>query len=194
MGKNKRRQLEYFDQFHSQKLMCDSNEEIDTLNWLNEAIKLGIIIDYVYQPSSLKLFDPVDYINIDGKKRCLFREHVYSPDFLIKFNPSKFPQLAKEFKLTNQQSSLKEFEIQIDVKGTFNKTERSFSLNQKWCWQKFKIYIYKLVPKEFFKKMGCPKTSFYTKKTNKVRKNFVGCKSLEQIFFKSQSIDTKKAK
>jgi len=50
------------------------------------------------------------------------------------------------------------------------------------------------VPKEFFKKMGCPKTSFYTKKTNKVRKNFVGCKSLEQIFFKSQSIDTKKAK
>ena len=70
--------------------MCDSNEEIDTLNWLNEAIKLGIIIDYVYQPSSLKLFDSVDYTNVDGKKRCLFREHVYSPDFLVKFNPSKF--------------------------------------------------------------------------------------------------------
>ncbi len=86
--------------------MCDSNEEIDTLNWLNEAASLGIIIDYVYQPPSLKLFEPVDYMNVDGKKRCLFREHVYSPDFSIKFNPSKFPQLAREFKLSKDQAKL----------------------------------------------------------------------------------------
>ena len=161
--------------------MCDSNEEIDTFNWLNEAAKLGVVVDYSYQPSSLKLFDAVDYINVDSKKRCLFREHVYSPDFMIKFNPSKFPLLAKEFKLTREQSQLQEFEIQIDVKGTFNKTERSFSLNQKWCWQKLGIYIYKLVPKEFFKKAGCPKASFYTSKTKKARKNFVGCKTIEQM-------------
>lgn len=100
MGKNKRKQIEYFDGFHNCKLMCDSNEEIDTLNWLNEAASLGIVIDYVYQPESLKLFDPVDYVNVDGKRRSLFREHVYSPDFLVKFNPSKFPLLAREFKIT----------------------------------------------------------------------------------------------
>lgn len=111
MGKNKRRQLEYFDKFHNKKLMCDSNEEIDTLNWLNEAADLGIVIEYVYQPSSLKLFDPVDYINVDGKKRCLFREHVYSPDFLVRFNPNKFQQLAKEFKLSKDQVSLQEVEV-----------------------------------------------------------------------------------
>ena len=91
--------------------MCDSNEEIDMLNWLNEAASLGIVIDYVYQPTSLKLFDSVDYTNIDGKKRCLFREHVYSPDFLLKFDPSKFPLLAREFKLAKDQSSLREVEV-----------------------------------------------------------------------------------
>lgn len=183
MGKNKRRQLEYFDEFHHQKLLCDSNEEIDTLNWLNEAASLGVVLDYIYQPTSLKLFDPVDYLNIDGKKRCLFREHVYSPDFSIRFNPSKFPQLAREFKLTKDQAALQEYEIQVDVKGTFNKTERSFTLNQKWCWQKLGIYIYKLIPKEFFKKLGCPKASFYTKKTKKARKNFAGCKSIQHMMF-----------
>ena len=191
MGKNKRRQLEYFDEFHNQKLMCDSNEEIDTLNWLNEAVNLGIIEDYQYQPVSLKLFDAVDFINVEGKKRCLFREHVYSPDFLIKFNPTKFPQLAKEFKLTKEQSSLQTFEVQVDVKGTFNKTERAFSLNQKWCWQRLGIYIYKLIPKEFFKKLGCPKTSFYTKKTKKIRKNFAGCKSIQQVFFSTKAVKAK---
>jgi len=45
-------------------------------------------------------------MNAENKKRCLFREHVYSPDFMIKFNPSKFPLLAKEFKLSREQSQL----------------------------------------------------------------------------------------
>jgi hypothetical protein len=48
MGKNKRKQIEYFDGFHNCKLMCDSNEEVDTLNWLNEAASLGIVDDYAY--------------------------------------------------------------------------------------------------------------------------------------------------
>lgn len=59
----------------------------------------------------MKLFDPVDYINAEGKKRCLFREHVYSADFLIRFNPSKVPILAKEMKLTQEQAKLTSFEI-----------------------------------------------------------------------------------
>lgn len=49
----------------------------------------------------MKLFDSVDYINVDGKKRCLFRDHIYTPDFVIEFNPSKYILLAREFKLTN---------------------------------------------------------------------------------------------
>lgn len=59
---------------------------------------------------------------------------------------------------------------------------RSFSINQKWMYQRYKLYVYKLVPKKFFSKFGCPKASFYTAKTKKARKNFVGCKSIEQVF------------
>lgn len=104
---------------------------------MTEAARLGVIIDYRYQPDSLKLFESVDYVNSDGKKRCLFRDHVYTPDFMIEFNPAKNKLLAREFKLTDKESMLESFQVLVDVKGTFNKTERAFGLNQKWCWQKF---------------------------------------------------------
>ena len=189
MGKNKRNQIEHFDEFHNVKVLCDSNEEVDMFNWLSEAAQLGIVIDYAYQPISYKLFEAEDYMNVEGKKRCLFREHVYSPDFSIKFNPSKFQQLAKEFKLSKSQAENQEFEVYIDVKGMFAKNDggRSFSINQKWMYQKYKLYVYKLVPKEFFAKFGCPQASFYTVKTKKARKIFSGCKSIQLVFLKKMA-------
>lgn len=182
MGKNKRKQIDYFDSFHNIQLQLDSMEEVDTLDWLLEAQELGLIVDWEYQPNSIELFQSVNYVNIDNKTRCLFREHIYSPDFKIQFNPSKNAILAKEFKLTKQQAQQENFEIVIDVKGVFNKTERAFSLNQKWVYQKTGIYVYKLVPKEFFKKAGCPKVCFITRKTGKKRKVYAGYKSISEIF------------
>ena len=182
MGKNKRKQIDYFDSFHNIKLQLDSMEEVDTLDWLLEAQKLGLIVDWEYQPDSIGLFQSVNYINVDNKSRCLFRDHVYSPDFKIQFDPSKCTILAREFKLTKEQAQQSKFEIVVDVKGTFNKTERAFSLNQKWVYQKTGIYVYKLVPKEFFKKAGCPKACFITRKTGKKRKVYAGYKSISQIF------------
>ena len=55
----------------------------------------------------------------------MYREHQYSPDFVVELNPNANIALSKE---------------------TFNRNARSFGTDRKWLWQKFKVYIYELVP------------------------------------------------
>ena len=69
MGKNKRRQLEYIDEFHNNnKILCDSQEECDFISWCSEAAQLNIIIDYEYQPKPFELSQSITYINNAHKK------------------------------------------------------------------------------------------------------------------------------
>jgi hypothetical protein len=37
MGKNKRKQIEFYDSFHDRKELLDSTEEVDMFHWLIEA-------------------------------------------------------------------------------------------------------------------------------------------------------------
>lgn len=64
----------------------------------------------------------------------------------------------------------------IDVKGQFAQHDggRAFSLNQKWTWQKFGIYVSKVVPKLFCKKFGVAAASMKSNVTGKIRKMFIG--------------------
>ena len=48
MGKNKRRQLLVEDTAHDAVLSVDSQEEVDTVNWLCEAKSLSVINDFSY--------------------------------------------------------------------------------------------------------------------------------------------------
>lgn len=181
-GKNKRRQLEVFDETHKIILSVDSQEEVDMIYWLNEAINLNIINEFHYQPASYQLSDPVKYIDITGKSKTLYREHSYTTDFCIEFNPNKQLALAKEFKISYDQLSSNNCSVFIDVKGTFNRNARSFSTDRKWLWQKFNVYIYELVPQNFFKVFGVPKKSYLSNKKKQPRKCFLGLKSLTNIF------------
>lgn len=180
IGKNKRHQLVVTDTYHNIQLSVDSQEEVDCLAWLCEASNLSIINDFAYQPEAFYLFDAVKYQDINNKTKTLFREHIYTADFVLSLNPIKWLDLAKEFKI--EYSSLSnECSVYIDCKGAFNKTERAFSYNQKWVWQKFKTYIYKLVPKNFFAKFGVPLACLLTNKTKKPRKMFEGMKLLKNL-------------
>jgi len=40
MGKNRRKQILYLDKTHKKYLNVDSNEEVDFLKWLDEAVSL----------------------------------------------------------------------------------------------------------------------------------------------------------
>lgn len=184
MGKNKRRQLECYDSFHQKKLECDSIEECDFVEWCCEAASLGIIQDFIYQPEPIKLFEATYYIDASKKKKILLRDHVYSPDFNIIFDPRTSRKLCIQFKVPYDQTSLESTSIYLDIKGTFQRNggDRSFSLNQKWVFQKTGTYVSKVIPEKFFKECGCPQACFYSKKLKKRRKMFLGCKSVAQVF------------
>lgn len=179
-GKNKRRQLEVKDEIHDVVLSVDSQEEIDTLEYLTECKNLGIINDFTYQPEAFVLSDPVKYVDIYGKQRTLFQEHSYTADWVLEFAPSACMQLAKELKVPYDQLSCQNVKVYLDSKGVFNRTERSFGYNQKWLYQKHGVYVYKLVPKKFFQKCGCPESCKITKKTKKPRTMFKGFKSIKE--------------
>lgn len=182
MGKNKRRQIEHKDEFHNVSVMCDSVEECDYIDWCVEAAWLKLIQDFEYQPTPIMLFEAVDYKACDGKKRSLFREHKYSPDFKVKFDPRSSLTLCKIFKLPINVLQLDTIEVYLDVKGTFQRGDggRAFSINQKWVYQKTGIYVSKIVPKDFFAVCGCPQVCFLTRKTGKPRKIYSGYKSLTE--------------
>ena len=184
MGKNKRRQIECYDTFHNQSLSCDSVEECDFIEWCNEAASLSVIKDFIYQPDSIVLFDSTSYLDFQGKKKSLLKQHVYSPDFCIIFDPGAFPLLAKQFKVQYDQMSQAASSIYLDIKGAFQRNggDRSFSLNQKWVFQKTGIYISKIVPAKFFASCGCPQACFLSKKLKKPRKMYVGFKTITQAF------------
>ena len=181
-GKNKRRQLIANDTIHNVILSVDSQEEIDTLSWLTECKQLGIINDFSYQPDAFTLSDPVKYQDVNNKSRTLFQEHKYTADWVLEFTPGKFKDLAKEFKVPFDQLSCQNYKVYLDSKGTFNRTERSFGYNQKWLYQRFKVYVYKLVPKRFFAKFGLPDACQLTQKTKKPRTMFKGFLSIKEIF------------
>lgn len=181
-GKNRRRQLEAYDEVHQVMLSVDSQEEVDMLNWLNEAKHLGIINDFRYQPPSYQLSDPVKYKDVAGKERSLYREHQYTTDFMLEFNPNRQLELAKELKVSYEALSADSCSVFIDVKGTFNRNARSFSTDRKWLWQKFKIYIYELIPQKFFKLFGVPAASVLSPKKKQPRKCFQGFSSLSEAF------------
>lgn len=181
-GKNKRRQIEAYDEIHNVTLSVDSAEECDTLAWLVESKKLNLINDFSYQPASFKLSNAVTYQDIDNKTKTLFREHTYTADWCLEFTPSACIPLAKELKVPYEALSCDSWKVYIDSKGTFNVTERAFGYNQKWLWQHHNVYVYKLVPKKFFAKMGVPEACKMTKKTKKPRKMFLGYASVEDVF------------
>lgn len=184
MGRNKRRTILAHDSIHGLDLEMDSIEECDFLQWLCEAYVLGIISGFQYQSRTFQLFESKNYLTVEGKSRSLFREHVYSPDFILQFSPSKFIDLAKEFKIPQSALDQSTADVYIDTKGTFARADggRSFSINQKWVYDKFQTYVYKLVPKEFFQKFGVPEACRLTAKTKKPRKMYIGFLGIKDKF------------
>lgn len=128
---------------------------------------MKLVRDFFYQPHTFILSKKVTYMS--GKKeKTLFQDHVYSPDFLIIWEP-EYTKFRDEFKVPFGDE---ENMVYVDVKGSFNRNQRSFSIDQKWVYQKEKLYIYKLEPKKFFKKFGILDEFRFTQKTKKPSKVF----------------------
>lgn len=189
MGKNKKSEIVFFDEFRQENINVDSQEEFQFYCWIIQAKKMGIVLDYVYQPESFLLTEKQTYVplfnNPKNKEKHLFAEHIYTADFKIivdyKFG-DKLSSYLKIFKNNLDESG--NIEIWLDIKGGFmsNGGGRSFSINQKLVYEKHGIYVNKLVPRDFFMKCGCPDRLFLTEKTKKPSKVFSECPRMVEVF------------
>jgi hypothetical protein len=148
------------------EIQFDSPEEREFYWWCEEAIDIGVIWSYEYHPEPIELSLPVKV-----GKRSLLRSHSYTPDYLLYAEGTIDPFYPK--------TGL----IYVDVKGGFSlyNNHREFSINQKWIYQKHGTYINKVVPEKFFKKMWVPEKARLTEKTQKVRKKYEECRTVEEF-------------
>jgi hypothetical protein len=177
-----------------------STEEYHMALWCAEAKEAGYITDWAYEdkeyPLSGSVVDFKTTIHHTKTKGARFKEkeftllkaHSYTPDFRI-WPEDKF--FSMDHGLWRYTTPCKLFysdgddNIQpyvIDVKGTFQRFDgaRSFSINQKWVFEKHRIYINKVVPPKFFKKTWVPEAAAYGKRGTRL-KPYATCKLLEEL-------------
>lgn len=188
--KNKKSTVVVNDYVHNMaNVEVDSSEEYYVYHWLMEAMKLGIVVDFEYQPEAFLLTDKAKYIPAFGnpkqKEKHLLADHVYTADFKVLFNATHGEKLSEYFKIPIEAVDVQRniATVVIDVKGGFmlHGGDRTFSIHQKLVWEKYKVYVQKVVPEDLFKKLGMPEAAKYTIKTKKPTVKFVGCKKLEDF-------------
>ena len=166
----------------------DSKEELYFTWWLEELKINSYIEGWKYHPKPFPLSEKV-YIHwkkqhkTKTKKmiKTMLQEHTYQADFLIKWTPKAkgiffasrlnqnimaYPFVAERIEETDYHRTI------VDVKGTFNQNDawRRFSVDQKWVWQKYNIYVQKIIPIKLFKNTFTPIRYLQTDKSNKARK------------------------
>lgn len=155
-----------------------SEEEWQVWNWLDEAKRFRLIRDIHYQPGPFEL-SPRASVKISKQLKTkskevdkfLFHPHRYTPDFSFTVVSDDIKRVFK-----HSQVGLYGSDVIIDVKGGFNPygDPKQFAINQKWMWQKFQIYVEKIVPEKLFKKTWVPECCRWTKKQHKPVKKYIG--------------------
>ena len=132
-----------------------------------------MISDITYQPGPFILSGRASYRVIKKLKtktksvdRFLLHPHQYTPDFAFKLSS---PILVDEFHVPL-------CEIVIDVKGGFNPygDPKQFMINRKWMWQKYEIFVEKIIPEKLFKKTWVPEICRLSPKQRKPVKKYIG--------------------
>jgi hypothetical protein len=143
----------------------DSHEEWWFSLYLEELKSAGYLKYYIYHPKPFILSEniPVTYqlqlsAKIKQKEYILLTDHQYQADWIIYWNlniagvlyhdKSPLYSSPKEFPFFVQWSEKRNsFFSVVDVKGNYNINDswRRFSIDQKWVYQKYKIFVQKLI-------------------------------------------------
>jgi hypothetical protein len=168
-------------------MQYDSSEELYFSWYLEELRENRVITDWHYHPKPFILSDRIVHVydkilktKTVSKDSVIINDHQYQADFLIHWNPE---WIGKIFLNLNQKCNVKDaifvaqgktnFSV-IDVKGTFigphNTSAITFPLNMKWVYQKYHIYVQKIIPVQLFAETFIPKAYQFTDNTGKPRK------------------------
>ena len=177
-----------FDRFKSE-------EEVAFAHWCIEAADALIIQGWQYEPITYPLLSQIEHHvdKVTEYKRkpnktvrtwkTLLQAHEYTPDFIIvpggRFEDLKHGLIHYRNPYYHNDRKPK---YVIDVKGTFQRFDgaRSFSINQKWVFDKHGVYVNKVVPQKFFKKTWVPAAVAFGKNGGRL-KRYEDCRLLEDI-------------
>ncbi len=195
-NKGKKKQILFEDKIHGDTVDVDSTEEWYAFGFFSDLHEMGLVRDFVYQPPSFQLTPKFNYSPAvpagckQPKDKFLFHPHVYTADFKVEAyvdSPKLLLYFSKVFKIP--ASSVKAdpdtgrliADIWVDVKGGWIHRAAEFSINQKLVYERFGIYVNKFVPKEAFRKMGCPKCAAKTP-TGRASRVFAGMQYIDRVF------------
>lgn len=168
-------------------IVFDSNEELEFYHWCLEAKKYKIISDFKYNCESYQLSPKQTTIEVKQLKtktktikKHLLYEHSYKPDFHL-FKGERWSIIESSHNLWSLHGYNNEFVI--DVKGTFQQNDgsRSFSINQKWMFNRYHIYVNKVIPEKFFQLTWVPEKCKLSPKRKKLREKY---KNIPTLFEK----------
>lgn len=161
----------------------DSNEEVEFYQWLEEAKEAKLISDFKFHPKTFTLA-PAAVFHVRQQlptktkivSRHLLQDCCYTPDFMFTATPDLQRVDHRLFSPDNT-------EYWIDVKGKFSihNDEAKFSVIKKWMYQRYEIFINKVIPVEFFEKTFVPRQATRTKQTGKLRSCYVHCRKVYEV-------------
>lgn len=176
----------------------ESDEEKYFSWYLDELFDGKYVEVYILHPDNYILSDKVVYEHNKQLKtktkilaKMLVDKHIYTADFLIKWaehsrciffnsfsdrvNAKKIPFVADENRVSI-----------VEIKADFSKFGmiREFSINQKWMFQKYGIYVNKIIVSNkngLFKNTFTPEKFLLTDKSRKGRKLHYNPRSLKEF-------------
>ncbi|XAI97358.1 hypothetical protein [Leptolyngbya phage Lbo-JY46] len=185
--RNKKTKYESSDEprlYHGD-IPLDSEHELWICWWLDELKDLGFIKYYTRaEPFSLSHGYTNNYVVKMKTKSKPMRQsicggHVYTPEFRVVWHKKALDKIVwlmdsgDKFDkvLIGHIAANKELYTIIEVKPEFdyNNMTRLFTINQKWVFDKYGIWVNLIKPKELFKKTFTP-VNFRKTKTGKERK------------------------
>ena len=160
------------------KLRSDAEKEFYA--WLLESEQAGLIQDIQYESQSFELISKKTIIIEKQLKtktktieKTLLLAHSYTPDFVFKVSNERFKQL---FYAGSNNLCF------TDIKGTWSNrgSLQEFSINKKLMFDRFNIYINKIIPADIFKKTFCPEYARFSLIKKKERDKYLKYKTISE--------------
>jgi len=165
----------------------DSLEELAFLQWAKE-LKVAGFIKHIERAQSFLLCDAMtigyaEQLKTKSKpmQQMILHGHSYTPEFRIYWTEKGFEAFVNDHTLSERatkpflgvkfdQTHGPVYQTYIEIKPMFdqNNMERLFKVNQKWMWQKHRIYVNLIKCPELFAKTFTP-TEYLTTPSGKKR-------------------------
>ena len=173
----------------------DSPEEAYVSWYLDELVEAGYVARYVHQPKSFilspkQIYDWRKDLKTKTKwmESTLLQPHVYTPDFEVSWNNGVllrfiYGNVGRDEPFWHSYDDVGyEATSYIEVKPSFdrNNMTRLFTINQKWMYDKYGIYVQKVIPQKLFEQTFTPKKYLLTDMGKQKRKLIFAPRTLKE--------------